>query len=223
MLAAQTETKARPKNRSKDKNVSRLCIATHEAKPAHAMIRFVLGPDGVMVPDLKQNLPGRGVWVTANKAALALAVKRNAFARSLKTPVNVPADLIAVVDRLLEQSALNALGIARKAGQAVAGFTRTEHALETGAVLALVHASDGTPDGSRKLHAVVRRRGLLDLLSIEAFTSMQLGLAFGRSDVVHAAVLAGPASNTFITRFRILDGFRMAETRGIEARIAETE
>src|SRR5437868_14158028 len=111
------------------RGVERLCALTREVRPVDDLIRFVVAPDGAIVPDIKRKLPGRGVWVTARRAAIDKAVKRNVFARSLKREVRAPADLGATVERQLEASALDALAIAHKAGGVAIGFGRTETAL----------------------------------------------------------------------------------------------
>jgi predicted RNA-binding protein YlxR (DUF448 family) len=188
----------------------RLCIATRVVKPTGDMIRFVIGPDGAVVPDVKHKLPGRGVWVTANRAAVAAAIARKAFGRGFKREVRVAPDLVETTEHLLARSALDALAIAHKAGAVAAGFAKVEAALNAETVLALIHAADASPEGARKLAAAARRRGRDqdDPMVIEMFTSAQLDLALGRSNVVHAAVLAGPASAGFIARCRSLERFR---------------
>jgi predicted RNA-binding protein YlxR (DUF448 family) len=188
----------------------RLCVATREVRPTSELIRFVVGPDGAVVPDLKQKLPGRGVWVTATRAALEQAVKRKAFARGFKREVRVPADLAEATEGLLQRAVLDALAMAGKAGLVPNGFTKVESALGHGHVLALIHASDAAPDGVRKLAAAQRRSQGAEsaILAIEAFTSQQLDLALGRANVIHAALLAGPASETVIARYRRHEQFR---------------
>src|SRR5438067_2119818 len=120
----------------------RLCIATRSVKPVGEMIRFVVGPDDAVVPDLRRRLPGRGVWVTANAAMIAEAVKRRAFRRGFKRDVQVGNDLPHLVEQLLERSALDALGITHKAGRVVTGFARVEGALARQPVVALLRAAD---------------------------------------------------------------------------------
>jgi predicted RNA-binding protein YlxR (DUF448 family) len=192
---------------------TRLCIATRAVLPVDAMIRFAVGPGDAVVPDIKRKLPGRGVWVTATAAAVTKAVARNAFARSLRRPVRAPADLAAMTERLLEKSALDALAIAYKAGLALCGFTKVEAALATGRAVAVLHAADAAPDGVRKLDAVARRHaGEKVPVSIAAFTGLQLDLAFGRPNVIHAALLAGPASEAFLARLSGLTAFRGSGT-----------
>jgi uncharacterized protein len=186
----------------------RLCVATRAVQPVSDLIRFVVGPDGEAVPDIKCKLPGRGVWVTATREALEEAIKRKAFARGLKRDVRLPVDLAARTDRLLEQSALDALAIAGKAGLVAAGFAKAATALERGDAVALLHAAEASPEGVRKLGAVVRHRPSRLLPVIEFLTSAQLDLALDRPNVVHAALLAGPASDTFLSRSRRLERFR---------------
>ncbi len=189
----------------------RFCALSREVKPVADLIRFVVAPDGSIVPDLKRKLPGRGVWVTANEAALTQAVKRKVFAKTFKKDVRAGDDLVGQTLTLLERSALDALAIAGKAGQAVSGFTRVEAALGKDDVIAVVHASDGAADGIRKLDNLLRRReeemsGAI--ARIDAFSSAQLDLALGRSNVVHAALLAGDASKGFLARYERYERFK---------------
>lgn len=186
----------------------RLCVATRTVQHVSDLIRFVVGPDGEAVPDVKGKLPGRGVWVTATQEALEEAIKRKAFARGFKRDVRLPMDLAARTDRLLEQSTLDALAMAGKAGLVAAGFSKAATALERQDAVALLHAAEAAPDGVRKLDAVVRRRPSQPLPVIEFLTSAQLDLALDRPNVVHAALLAGPASDTFLSRSRRLERFR---------------
>jgi predicted RNA-binding protein YlxR (DUF448 family) len=193
----------------------RFCIATREVRPVGELMRFVAAPDGKLVADLKRKLPGRGVWVTARRALVAEAVRRHAFARSLKTNVAVPADLSDQVEGLLERSALDALAMAHKAGQAICGFVRVETAVQDGVVVGLVRAEGAGEAAGRKLaSAMIRRLRSVagsdhDENIIAMFSSQQLDLAFGRLNVVHAALLAGRASETFLARWRNLFYFRV--------------
>jgi predicted RNA-binding protein YlxR (DUF448 family) len=201
------------------RGTERLCALTREVRPIDELIRFVAAPDGAIVPDLKRRLPGRGVWITATRTAIDEAVKRNAFARSLKREVKVPSDLGAQLERQLENAALDALGIAHKAGRVAIGFGRTETALAgVPPVTAILSASDGSPDGARKIAAAAAKRKTdenpAEIPVIAAFTSSQLDLALGRSNVVHAALLAGPASNGFLARCQSLERFRTVDPGG---------
>src|SRR5262245_1365723 len=212
MTAMRHETELDTGPRSSGPGTERFCVATRAVKPVSDMIRFVLGPDGV-VPDIKRKLPGRGIWVTADKSVLANAVASKAFARGFKRDVKVPTDLGDLTERLLERSALDALAIAGKAGMVAQGFGKVEAALMRDKVAGLLHAADASADGVRKLAAVLRTRPDAEAIAvIKSFNSAQLDLALGRSNVVHAALLAGPPSDTFLTRFQRLERFRAGNT-----------
>jgi len=214
MLAQAHDSEFDTGPRSVGPGTERLCVSTRKVKPVSDMIRFVVGPDGEAVPDLQRKLPGRGVWITATRAALAEAIRRNAFGRGFDRQVKIPPDLAETTERLLERAALNALAIAGKAGQIVTGFGKVEAALARDHVVALLHAADAAADGVRKIGAAARRRTEADgrqIGIITTFTSAQLDLALGRPNVVHAALLAGPATETFLARCARLDRFRAGE------------
>jgi hypothetical protein len=193
----------------------RFCAATGKVKPVEEMVRFVVGPDGAPVADLKRRLPGRGIWITATRQALGAAVARNAFARSFKRDVRVRPDLVATTERLIEQSALDALAMSHKAGTVASGFAKVEAALERDRVVGLINAAEASPDGTRKLVASLRRReDAAEVAVVDAFTSAQLDLALGRSNVIHAALLAGPESETFLARAARLVRFRAGPMPG---------
>src|SRR3984957_16720018 len=155
--AQPTELDGGPHSRERE----RMCVHTREVRPITDLIRFVVGPDGAAVPDLKSKLPGRGVWVTATQDALAEAVKRKALARGFKREVRLNADLVTQTGQLLERAVLDALAMAGKSGLVANGFGKTEAALtdETERVIGLIHAAEAAPDGVRKLAAALRRRG----------------------------------------------------------------
>ena len=196
----------------------RFCAATGTVKPASDMIRFVLTPEGALIADLKRRLPGRGMWITATRKALEKAIANKAFARTFKRDLHVAPDLVEMTERLLERAALDALAIAHKTGRVAIGFGKVESALSDHEAVALLHAADAAPDGVRKLTGRMRRSGENDeeIAVIERFTSAQLDLALGRSNVVHAALLAGRASDTFLARARLLERFRTGEPGGRE-------
>jgi predicted RNA-binding protein YlxR (DUF448 family) len=195
------------------RSTERLCVVTRSVKPVDALIRFVVGPDGTVLPDLKRKLPGRGLWVTADRAALKDAVARKTFARGFKREVRVAPDLADQTDHLLARAALDALAIAGKSGLVASGFAKTEAAIAHGSIVGLLHASDASADGVAKLAAALRRQHAdpAGIAVITVFTSAQLDLALGRSNVVHAALLAGPANDTFLARFARLERFRTGE------------
>ena len=190
----------------------RLCALTRAVKPVDELIRFVVGPDGV-VPDLKRKLPGRGLWITGEKNALKDAVTRNVFARGFKREIRVTPELVEQTERLLVRAALDALAIAGKAGLVTAGFAKVEAAIAHDAIVGLIHATDAGTDGVAKLSGALRRRGdAAPVAVVRAFTTAQLDLALGRSNVVHAALLAGPANDTFLARYTRLERFRAGAT-----------
>jgi predicted RNA-binding protein YlxR (DUF448 family) len=196
----------------RDGERERLCIATRTVRPLADLIRFVVGPDGEAVPDLKRKLPGRGVWVTATQDALGDAIKRRVFARGFKRDVRLPADLLERTDRLLERSALDALAIAGKASLVAAGFAKVETALLREQVVALLHAAEAAPDGVKKLDSAMRHSAPAGTIAVvRILTSAQLDLALGRPNVIHAALIAGPSSDTVLARLRRLERFRTGD------------
>src|SRR5436853_1261431 len=177
MLAAAQDTELDRGATSVAAGTERTCALTRETKPAAEMIRFVVGPHGEAVPDVKRKLPGRGIWVTATRAAIEDAVKRNVFARGFKRDVRVARDLAAQTERMIERAALEALAIAGKAGTVVSGFSRVEKALGGNNILALIHAVDAGDDGKRKLAAALQRNTTgesREIVMIDAFTGAQL-------------------------------------------------
>jgi uncharacterized protein len=191
---------------------TRLCVATRTVRQISDLIRYVVGPDGEVVADVKSKLPGRGLWVTASRDALLEAIKRRAFARGFKRDVRLPADLADRTERLLERAVVDALAMAGKAGLVATGFAKTEAALEHEDVVAVLHAAGAAPDGTRKLAAASRHRGLPAPMVVVGFlNAAQLDLALSRPNVVHAALLAGPASETFLARCRRLERFRAGD------------
>jgi uncharacterized protein len=198
----------------------RMCAVSRQVRPIDELVRFVVSPQGEVVPDLKRKLPGRGLWVTASRQMVAEAVRRNQFSKGFKREIRANATLPADTEALLVRSATEALAMAAKAGQVVAGFSKVEGALAQGQAQALIHASDGAADGIRKLDAIPRqKRGNIGESQdfregfpiINVLTSAELDLALGRSNVIHAALLAGPASKTFLSRCQILVRYRMAD------------
>jgi len=196
----------------------RTCALTREEKSVSEMIRFVIGPGDAVVADVKRKLPGRGLWITATRKSLAEAVKRNVFARGFKRNVKVAADLPAQTDAMLERAALDALAVAGKARLVVAGFAKVEAALGRDEAVALLHASDGAADGKRKLDGALRRireesDGIArEIALIGEFSGAQLDLALNRPNVVHAALLAGPGSETFLARVSRLVRYRTGQS-----------
>ena len=194
-----------------EKGPERTCIVTRRKGPPEAMLRFVVDPDGMVVPDLKRRLPGRGVWITADSKTLAEALKRGAFSRGFRKAVKASPTLVEDLDRLMERDALQALSLANKAGAVITGFAKVESEIASGRVAGLVHAQDGGEDGVRKLtQALLRHHGEAALAwpRVRLFLSAQLDLAMGRTNVIHAALKTGAASAGFLSRCRVLAVFR---------------
>jgi uncharacterized protein len=205
---------------------TRMCAVTRQVRPIDELIRFVVSPQGEVVPDLKRKLPGRGLWVSASHQAVAEAVRRNQFSKGFKRDLRVAPTLATDTESLLVRSVIDALAMAAKAGQAVSGFSKVEGALEQRQVEALIHASDAALDGIRKLDAIARQNAGINDESrkfpvFTVLTSEQLDLALGRSNVIHAALLAGPASKTFLSRSHVLVRYRMADDDGTAGNAAK--
>ncbi|MCC3245339.1 RNA-binding protein [Methylocystis sp. WRRC1] len=193
----------------------RTCIVTRRKASPETMIRFVRGPDGVIAPDIRARLPGRGVWVGARADLVAQAAKKSLFSRGLKEKVEAPPQLAQDVDRLLEADCLQMLALANKAGAVVTGFNKVADALARRGTAALIEASDGGMDGKRKLRQNARRAGDPDGSQgagappvVGLFTSSQLDLALGRTNVIHAALGAGGPAESFLARCRRLAAYR---------------
>jgi hypothetical protein len=187
-------------------------IVSGETLPEHRLIRFVAGPDGVVVPDVAAKLPGRGLWVEASKEAIAKAVEKKLFARAAKAQVTATADLGDRAEKALVTRMLGDLGIARRSGAAVLGFDNVLRMLEGAKPpKLLIEAQDGARDGKRKLYAAAHRLEL-NCVVVESLTSAELGLALGRENVIHAAVQPGGLAERLIFDAERLSGFR-APTR----------
>ena len=200
----------------------RTCIVTRRKASPDAMIRFVVGPDATVVPDIRRRLPGRGVWVTACEATVAEAVRKQAFGRGFKAKVAVDAALASRVGDLLVRDALQSLAMANKAGAVTTGFAKVEAAIGAGRVAAVLHASDASEDGIRKLDAAQRReerrdRGHPAAPVIKLFASQQLDLALGRTNVIHASLAAGPAGHAFLKRCERAMMYRSAPSLDVKA------
>jgi uncharacterized protein len=197
----------------------RTCIVTRTKGEPETMIRFVVGPQAHVVPDLRHKLPGRGVWVVARADKIAEAVKRKAFARGFKAEVVVSATLASEIEDLLTTHCLQALSLANKAGQVVTGFAKVEATIAKGAIAGLVEAQDAGADGSRKLGQALHRRfgPAVTKPRVKLFTSLQLSLALGLANVIHAALVEGTAARAFLSQCRKLDFYRSPSPRSGDA------
>lgn len=164
----------------------RRCIATRQSTSKAGLIRFVVAPDGTVTPDLAERLPGRGIWVSAERAALERAVGKGLFARAAKQPAHAEPDLPERIEELLARHLVELIAMARKAGRAVAGFEKVKAALIGGEAAVLIQAADGSVRGRAALRPPEAENALVSCLRAD-----ELGLAFGRDSVIHAAVLVG--------------------------------
>ena len=196
----------------------RRCVASGESGETAPLIRFVLDPEGVVVPDLAERLPGRGVWVRAERALLERATRRNLFSRGFRGPARPPEALADMVERGLARRLIEALGLVNKAGLATIGFEKVKARLKAGPaagpVAALVEASDGSEAQRAKLRPLAAGAEPVAVLD-----SAELGLAFGREFVIHAAVDRGGAAQLVVREARRLAGFRQAKAAGATSTI----
>lgn len=197
----------------------RTCIVTREAEAPEGLIRFVAGPDGQVVPDLKRQLPGRGCWVKVDRALVDRAVQRKIFARALKRDVTADPDLGALVDRLMAADLVGMMNMARKAGQFVSGATKVDAAVRSGASLAVFHAVDAAADGVRKIDQARKAwkfgsNAEEDIPSFSFFTSAEMDDLMGQNAFIHACALAGQAGDGVVKRATMLDKYRGAGQSG---------
>ena len=193
----------------------RRCIVTGEILPDDARVRFVADPDGNVVPDVEGTLPGRGMWVKAERAAVSRAAAKGLFARAAKAPVSASSDLADRAEKALLRRIVGDLGIARKSGALVFGFDNVVRALgERIPPAVLVEASDGSRDGRRKLKNFAYSQGVTAKL-VGCLTSTELALALGRENVIHAAVKPGRLAERLILEAARLEGFRPAGRQSI--------
>ncbi|UNE54569.1 RNA-binding protein [Bartonella machadoae] len=189
----------------------RTCIVTRKNASAETLIRFVIGPNNQIVPDLKSNLPGRGVWISACHSAIEAAIKQNAFKKSFKTDVEVSPNLAHIVDTLLLKTALSNLSMARKAGAVVMGATKVDAAIRSGQALLVLHAKETKEDGKRKIAQAIhtiQQQTNRKIKTISLFTSDEMRVAFGANPVMHAALLDTKAATGFLKTIHKLLAYR---------------
>jgi len=167
----------------------RRCIVTGESQPRGGLVRFVVGPGAIVVPDIDGKLPGRGIWVSAGRDTIEQAAKKRLFSRAAKAPVTAPEGLTDLVHDLLSRRVIELIALARKAGQAVAGYEKVRDWLQTGEAAVLIQAADGSERGKTKLRPPEGAQ-----THVTCLTAGEIGLAFGREHVIHAALAAGGLS-----------------------------
>lgn len=187
----------------------RRCIVTRDSGPKVGLVRFVVGPEGEVVPDLAGKLPGRGFYVSATRVALDKAVQKGHFARAARAPVRAPADLADRIESGLAARLVELIALARKAGAAVAGLEKTKAALVSGDAALLVQAADGSVRGRAALRPPEGDETLVSCLSAH-----EMGLAFARDSVIHAAVLTGGLAERIRDEARRLAGLRGGDQTG---------
>ncbi|HWE98719.1 MAG TPA: RNA-binding protein [Caulobacteraceae bacterium] len=182
-------------------------IVSGEVRDEGRLIRFVEGPEGEVVPDLARRLPGRGLWVAADRASVETAARRGLFAKAARKRLKADAALADQIESLLKSRLLSGLGLARRAGELTCGFESVRDALRSGRVAALIEASDGAEDGRRKLVGLARHANPAPRI-VGVFAGSELDLALGLENVVHTALLAGRAAQTWTCDVERLAGFR---------------
>ncbi|QUJ76218.1 RNA-binding protein [Sulfitobacter albidus] len=191
-----------PKERD---GAERKCLATGETQPKDGLIRFVVGPEGQVVPDILGKLPGRGMYVAADRAAVEKAVAKKLFARGAKQPVTVPEGLVDEVEKQLARRVVDLISMQRKAGRAVAGYEKVKGWLQTEEAEVLIQAVDGSGRGKSKLSTP--HYGSY----IGCLTADELGLAFGRQTVIHGALASGGLTQRVVEEAKRLNGVRKNE------------
>ena len=202
-----TSTSTRSTSTRTDARPLRRCIASGEMRPKEALIRFVAAPDGTVVPDLAERLPGRGLWLSPRRDVMARACARNLFASAAKASLRVPDDLVDSVERMLTRRCLDLVGLAKRSGQAVSGYQRVAASLATGRAAMLLAAVDAAEEGRRKLRALARARGL-GAAVVELFTAEELGRAMGHDARVHVAVAPGGVAARLAKEIARLESLR---------------
>lgn len=183
--------------------IRRKCIASGKICPSREMVRFVVGPESKIYPDLGQKLPGRGIWVKADRASVEKAVQKGLFSRGAKKKVSVDPALADQIESLLHQRLVQAVSMARKSGSAICGLEKVKAALVSGEADVLLQARDGSARGKSALKAPNGEES-----RIEALSRAELGLAFGRDNVIHAAILSGGFTDRVLFEAGRLKAFR---------------
>ena len=224
----QTETKTPEGDDDEGPINGRMCIVTRETGDPDDLIRFVAGPDGRVVPDLKRKLPGRGCWVKAERAVLEKAIARKLFARALKTDVVAGPELADEVDRLLSIQLAGMMNMARKAGQFITGATKVDQAVRGLAALAVFHSTDAASDGVRKIDQARKamsfvREDEMQIPSFRLLSEVELEGLLGQNAFIHAAALAGQAGEGVVKRAPMLEQYRLGGRSQAERDAARTE
>jgi predicted RNA-binding protein YlxR (DUF448 family) len=182
-------------------------LVTHQVMDESRLIRFVAAPDGSVAPDLARKLPGRGLWVAADRASIQAAVKKNLFSRAAKAPLKPAADLADTVEGLLVKRCLDQLGLARREGVLISGFEKSLANIRAGKAAWIVEASDGSADGRGKLLALAGHMSPPPKVC-GTFSADDLSLALGLENAIHAVLLTGGRADRWTIEVERLAGFR---------------
>lgn len=185
------------------RTAQRRCIVTGEVRAREELLRFVVDPSGHLIPDITGRAPGRGIWLSPDRDSVRTALSRRLFARAARQAVEVSPDLDRRIEELLASRCIELIGLARRAGQAVAGFEKVRDRLRKGAAAILLAAPDGAEDGRAKLRHLASGLTVVDCL-----TSEELARAFGRDHAVHAVLAPGALARKFELEALKLRGFR---------------
>lgn len=196
-----------PEDAGEETGPERRCVVTGERRPKGELLRFAVSPEGEVVPDVEQRLPGRGIWLCARRDVVNTAVAKRLFARAARRAVTVPADLADRVEALLARRCLDALGLARRAGQAVCGFEKVRAELKSHRVAVLVEARDAAPAARARMGGLASGLAVVDL-----FDAAELGAVFGRDIAVHVSLAPGRLAGRLAEDATRLAGFRAPAT-----------
>ncbi len=192
-------------SKDREDGPERKCIATGEVQPKFGLIRFVVGPEAQMVPDLAGKLPGRGVWIASDRAVIEKAVAKNLFTRAAKQPVQLPDDLPDLIESMLVRRVVDLISLSRKGGYAIAGYEKVKDWLMKEEATVLIQASDGSERGKSKLSTPYGGS------FIGWLTADELGRAFGRQTTIHAALGAGALPKRVVEEAARLKGLRVSD------------
>ena len=192
-------------NPDRSTGAERKCIATGEVQPKSGLIRFVVGPDQQIVPDILGKLPGRGIWVSAQHETLAKTMAQGLFSRGAKQTVSVPGTLISDIESQLARRVIDLISLARKSGQAVSGYEKVKDWLSKETARVLIQASDGSARGKSKLSTPYGGS------FIGWLTADELGLAFGRQTAIHGALASGGLTSRIVEEAARLKGLRVID------------
>lgn len=189
--------------KDQDDETERKCIVSGVSQPKAGLIRFVIGPDAMVVPDVLGRLPGRGIYVASDRKAIERAAAKNLFSRAARQPVKAPDGLADLIEGQLLRRVVDLLAMARKAGRAVTGYEKVKEWLVKEQAQVLIQASDGSERGKTKLHPPEGENSFIGCLS-----AGELGLAFGRERAIHAALATGGLTTRVVEEAARLAGIR---------------